>query len=155
MISALRFLFSSNPFLESIAKAKRIRILLIKMESDAEHKKHKNLLEKANALKRMIGVPYPSNDHCIIRLVHKKQERAAQLPESDAKNHLKHTLNEELHLIKMLIHALGSIGAIKDHKELYHHMQKMRDIGEKLQARMNHDFKMCEYIQQSIKKHKK
>jgi translation initiation factor 2 beta subunit (eIF-2beta)/eIF-5 len=155
MISALRFLFVSNPFVESIAKAKRLRILLIKMEHDAEHNRHKDILEKANALKRIIGVPHASNEHCLLKLLHKKMQKAAQLPESDAKNHLKHTINEEMHLVKMLIHSIVSLSTIKENKQLYFHVQKMRDIAQKLLARMIHDLKMCEYIEQALKKSKK
>jgi len=154
MISALRFLFTSDPFVESIAKAKRMRILVIRMEQDVGSKKHKDFVEKANALKRVIGVPHASNSHCFLKLLHKKQQKVAEFPECDGKNHLKHTMDEELHLIKMLIHAIGTAGLIKEPREMNHHMQKMHDIVEKLRARTNHDLKIYHYVLQTVKKPK-
>lgn len=154
MLSALRFLLSTDPFIEAIAKAKRTRILLIKMEHDVSSKKHMDFTEKANALKRLIGVPHASNPHCFLKLLHKKLEKVAALPECDGKNHLKHTIHEEFHLVKMLIHSLGVIGSIKDNKDKYNHMQKMLHITEKLRARLSHDIKMYHYVLHSVKKAK-
>jgi len=148
----LRFLFTSDPFVEAIAKAKRMRILVLKMEHDVSSKKHKDFVEKISALKRVIGVPHASNSHCFLKLLHKKQQKVVELPESDGKNHLKHTLNEEMHLVKMLIHTLGTVSIIKEQKEMNLHMQKLHDVVEKLRARTNHDLKMYHYVLQSVKK---
>ncbi len=155
MLTALRFLFTSDPFVEAIAKAKRMRVLVIRMESDMHQKNHKDFVKKANALKRVIGVPYSSNNHCFLKLLHKKQQKVAALPECDGKNHLKHTLNEEMHLIKILIHAIGTAGLIKEPKEMNNHMHKMHDVVEKLRARTNHDLKMYHYVLEAVRKTKK
>ncbi len=150
MLTSLQFLFSTDPFVEAIAKVQRMRVLVIRLEYDLQH--NKGVKDRISALKRVIGIPHASNNHCFLKLTHKKQQKVALLPECDGKNHLKHTLSEELHLVKMLIHALGI--SVKDKRELFYKFKKMRDIVEKLRARVNHDRKMYQYVIQTTQKKK-
>lgn len=112
----------SDPFYDFTANITRISAILSSMEDNAKAANYKEVKEKTDAIKRMIGIPIAGNSQCLIRLMQKKADKLHSLPQSGEKTQL-HTMEKDMHhALRYLINYIVQIGTIS--QELAQQSQK-------------------------------
>ena len=101
----------SNPYQDFTANMTRVASILYTMQHDAKSAKFQNVVEKAEALKRIIGLPVASNSQCLLKLAQEKHAAMAHLPHSGEKMQLE-TMEQDMHkalhhFIKEILHISG------------------------------------------------
>ncbi|MBI5073034.1 hypothetical protein HZA99_04405 [Candidatus Woesearchaeota archaeon] len=122
----------SDPFHDFTSNITRVASILYTMQSDAKHANFKTIEEKADALKRLVGVPVASNSQCLLKLAQKKHAVMAALPHSGEKMQLE-TMQRDMHqalhyLVREILHIFG----MSQHLAKQNHKQPYAELNERI-----------------------
>jgi hypothetical protein len=135
----------SSPFEDFTSNITRITSILYSMQSDVKAAQFKAVHEKAEAIKRLIGLPVASNSQCLIKLIQKKHTKIAALPHSGERIQLETMERDMGKALHFFIGYVLEVTAIAHELDKQHQKQsnslllaKIRDalhFAEKMRAR--------------------
>ncbi len=146
VINLIKQIFGiSDPFADFASNITRVASILYTMQYDAKAANFRSVEEKADAIKRMIGVPVASNSQCLLKLAQKKHAAMTVLPHSgekmqietmqrDMHQALHHMVREILHISGMAQH-LAKQNSKKPYSELNERITYAQHFAEKMRAR--------------------